>query len=519
MIKGTLSDSLIIDQLIGHIEDVLFIISPDWQIVHYISPSYESLWGYRCDYLLMNPLSWTDSIHPEDKEKVTNFIKEKGLKGLEEIIFPDYRIVRPDGSERWINARCFPVTNDEGEIYRIAGIATNITKRKFSEIHLEKAKRSAEAANQAKANFLANMTHELRTPLIGVLGMNELLLDTPLSEHQKELVLTVQRSGESLLELVNDVLDFSKIESDLIKLNPTACMLSDIFKSIEELLTETASAKQLYLRFEIDPSARISVSCDSRRLQQVVVNLVGNAIKFTQRGGVVVRVKMSRCENDVGHFAIEVEDTGIGISPEGQNAIFAPFVQIDSTSTRAFEGTGLGLSIVHKLVEIMQGNLTVESSPGVGSLFRVQFDLPILATKESGRAPLSDLSGEERPRFTGKVLVVDDYDPTLKLVQGFLNETGLKVEQASSAGDALDCAEKDQYQLILMDCNLPDTDGIKATRQLRAKGFNAPIIAMTAHADSRILDDCLAAGMDDHLRKPFRRKDLFRIVMKYFQNN
>lgn len=345
--------------------------------------------------------------------------------------------------------------------------------------------------------------------------MNELLLGTPLSEHQRYLAVTVQQSGESLLELVNDILDFSKIETGLMKLNPVACMLENTFKRVEELFTETATDKGLSLRFEIDPSAKVTVSCDPKRLRQILVNLVGNSIKFTQQGGVVVRFRMKSRENDSGHFVIEVEDTGIGIKPEEQQTIFSPFVQVDSTSTRAFGGTGLGLTIVRELVEAMQGSLTVESRHGVGSLFTIELDLPIVPTAEIVREACSETSVEDGNQFTGKILVVDDYDPTHKLIQNFLAGTNLEIDLVSSAGDALQYVERSQYNLILMDCNMPDTDGIEATRQLRKSGFNAPVIAMTAHIDSRILEACQTAGMDDHLRKPFRRKDLVRILKKH----
>lgn len=513
--KDLQNNKAITQQLIDNLEDVLFVISPDWQIVHYINPAYETLWGHRCEYLLRNPLSWVESIHPEDKDMVIQYIKEKSMGDMEEVTFPDYRIIRPDGSTKWISARCFPVFNDKGEVFRVAGIASDITERKKTEADLAQAKDAAQAANRAKANFLANMTHELRTPLTGVLGMNELLLDTPLSEHQRSLAVTVQRSAEALLDLVNDVLDFSKIESGLMQLNPVACMLNDTFKSVEELLTATASEKGLYLRFEIDPLARVSVFCDPKRLRQILINLIGNGIKFTQQGGVVVRVNIKHRENDAGHFVIEVEDTGIGITPEEQQDIFEPFVQVDSTSTRAFGGTGLGLTIVRELIEAMQGSLTVESRPGVGSLFTVKLDLPIVTMTESVRKPFREPSVEDEHQFTGRILVVDDNKTTLSLIRNLLIGTNLEIDLVSSAGDALQCVEKNQYQLILMDYSMPDADGVETTRQLRTRGFNAPIIAMTAHIDSRILESCTAAGMGDHLRKPFRRKDLFRILNMY----
>lgn len=396
-------------------------------------------------------------------------------------------------------------------------LQADIERRRQVEKELVVAKEAAEAANRAKANFLANMTHELRTPMIGVLGMNELLLESSLSEEQRRLATTVQQSGETLLALVNDILDFSKIESGKLQLSRQACRLSDVFESTRSLLEESALAKGLSLHWEIDPSAEACVFCDPQRFRQIVVNLAGNAIKFTLQGHIAVRFRMVRCGDGAGHFVLDVEDTGIGIKPEEQQRIFAPFVQVDNGTTRAFSGTGLGLSIVHELVEAMGGILTLESHPGSGSLFRVEFTLPLAAPEEEkdplcGGAPVA--MGQER-MLSGRILVVDDYGPTHLLVREFLKGTGLVVDEASSAVEALQSVGERPYELVLMDCNMPETDGIEVTRRLRASGFGKTIVAMTAHVDSRILADCQAAGMDDYLGKPFRRKDLLNILAKH----
>jgi len=391
----------------------------------------------------------------------------------------------------------------------------DIERRQQVERELIEAKVKAEAANLAKANFLANMTHELRTPLIGVLGMNELLLDSSLPEHQRELAMTVQRSGENLLALVNDILDFSKLESGHLQLNTVVCSLAEVVEETVRVMEENASAKRLSLRCQIDSAARTQIYGDPLRLRQVVVNLVGNAIKFTSRGEVVARLMMTKQSDGKGHFVVEVRDSGIGMEQEDLQAIFAPFVQVDSTSTRAFAGTGLGLAIVRELVEAMQGTLAVESTPGSGSLFRVELDLPMVKTIDSEADKRVEPSIRNGTTFSGRILVVEDYEPTHTLIRAFLKGAGLEVEHARSASDALQLIEKNGYQLILMDCNMPDIDGIELTRRLRSSGNTTPIVAMTAHVDGRIIADSQAAGADAYLGKPFRRKDLLGILDNY----
>jgi len=524
---------------------------------------------------------------------------------------------------------------------------------------LEASVEAAEAANIAKSNFLANMTHELRTPLIGVLGMNELLSRTSLNTHQQSLVETVHSSGENLLALINDVLDFSKIEAECLELEAVDTCYFEVVEETAKLLYSKAFTKGLYLVCDIDASSRWRVSADPVRLRQIIFNLLSNAIKFTDRGGVVVRLDMAEHQPGIGRFTLTVEDSGRGMSTDVQQQVFDAFVQADVTTTRKFGGTGLGLSIVQQLTTLMKGDVRLESQPDEGTRFTVELDLPLIvpnqvslpadlvgrnvlvydhspaqrrALKSSlagmgvqavmadsadhawccltgistpssfdvafvaqesrlsdgsrlldlcaqelkstgvriveiaelpeGQTPhMSNTSGEVvlyRPIITSDVahclirriksielvanrsddvatnpgavsapacpdrasdqrhvLLVEDNAVTRELVMLFLGKFDLRITQADTGLAALDAADRETFDMILMDCNMPEMDGIETTRRLRDKGVTVPIVAMTAHIDTRIYQACTEAGMNDALKKPFHQSELDALINKW----
>ena len=524
---------------------------------------------------------------------------------------------------------------------------------------LEQAKLAADSANQAKSQFLANMTHELRTPLIGVLGMNELLARTELSEQQLSLVDTVQRSGESLLALISDILDFSKIDAGFLRLDNVEV---DLYKVVEEatrLLAEKAVAKNLYLTCQIMPEAMWKVRTDPSRFRQILLNLIGNALKFTESGSVAVKLDMQMSGSALGHFTLTVEDSGIGISQQEQARIFSPFVQSDNTSTRQHGGTGLGLAIVRQLVQMMDGKISLNSREGAGSTFTVELPLPLISKQLPGlpatlrgrrvllyqqdgntqgaiRVMLSGLglqtveaaspddiwhrlqldqrqnfpfdyaiipmeavlldgsllseklknepllaslriivtgcrfpagtdqadrslaflelpatwmnlttclvrkwqrielvSGqdknistkepvfgrvEQRPySMQHRVLLADDNAVTRELICLSLAKHSVAIDIAGNGVEALELLESAEYDLILMDCNMPELDGIEATRRLRQRGCQIPVIALTAHVDQRVYENFASAGVNDSLRKPFRQNELFSVIEKWLK--
>ena len=388
---------------------------------------------------------------------------------------------------------------------------TAIARRIDSEaanIGLRLAKEQAEAGNVAKAQFLANMSHELRTPMTGILGALSLLGCDELSPGQRKLLDTASSSSEALLTLLNEVLDFSKIEAGKLELVNEPMLLRPVLSSIVDLLAPMAQRKGLALSLEFDPSLPARVKGDAGRIRQVLLNLVGNAVKFTDSGHVAVRARRDTGSSDSRPvMVLEVEDSGIGISPAVLERLFTPFFQADQSDRRRFGGSGLGLVISKRLTEAMGAELSVESAPGQGSTFRLKLPLEVLA--DAPAAAPAALAGTVSPApLAGKVLLVEDNPVNRMLAVAMLGNLGIEVTEAENGLVALQHMEKSRFDLVLMDCQMPVMDGFEATREIRAREHGAlaariPIIAVTANALSGDSEQCLQAGMDAYLAKPF----------------
>jgi CheY-like chemotaxis protein len=376
------------------------------------------------------------------------------------------------------------------------------------------ARDEAVEASNMKSAFLANVSHEIRTPMNGVIGMNELLLDMGLTDEQREVATQVARSGEQMLAIINDILDISRIETGHIELDIADFELHETIASTCSAVAAQAGAKGLALDLHIDGDVPARIRGDERRLRQIILNLLANAIKFTSTGSVTVRAAVTTCESEDedARVRLEVTDTGIGIDPTSLQRMFEPFTQADVSTTRLYGGTGLGLAIARELTELMDGTISAESEPGRGSTFRI--DIPLVASRLA--AP-SDLPGtvDAGPAAWGgvpAVLVVEDSQINQIVAVRTLERCGCRADVVGNGRAALEALQRNHYDAVLMDCQMPDVDGYQTTSDLRrleeGTQLHTPVIAMTAHARAGDRERCLDAGMDDYIAKPLRHAEL-----------
>jgi len=664
-------------QLAENINEVFWVMDVTARQIVYVSPAYPEIWGRTCESCSL--ASWRESIYPDDRERAEAAFQRQ-LQG--ETVETEYRILKPDGSVRWIRDRAFPVCDDAGRLIRVAGVASDNTNWKraeealrnsesrfrrlvdsniigvftassggricdandaFLEMHgytreelesgmvrwdrpsspesaqviqsaiqqvratgvmlpveiefdrkdgrrvpallglaslddamdravgfeldlsarrqaelvlarylsdiedaqvkieeqaaqlaqqaeaLALARDQAEAANRAKSQFLANISHEIRTPLNGVIGMTKLLLESGLSGELRHYAEVAYSSGEILLALIGDILDFSKIEARKLRLETIDFDVRALLDDTVELLGAAASQKGLELTCAVAPETPSLVHGDPLRLHQILLNLVGNAIKFTHQGRVDIRLRVDHRDESAATFRFEVADTGIGVSRDQSSALFSPFVQADGSITRKYGGTGLGLAISKQLAELMGGEIGLESELGRGSTFwftaRLGKPARSAASQTASAAQPSPRQSAKPPAAAvsladARILVVDDVDINRKVALAILAKLGGRADAVSSGAAALAALEETAYDLILMDCGMPDMDGYEATRRIRQRESvngkpRIPILALTAHASAGDRARCVESGMDEYLRKPIDPRRLAEAVGKW----
>lgn len=462
---------------------------------------------------------WKQVHHPDHVDRVVQSIQRSWDTGEPwEETFP---IRSKDGHYRWFLSRALPIRDANGNITHWFGSNTDITELIENEEKLEMARITAETATKARGEFLANMSHEIRTPMTAILGHTEILADHITNPDDLQSVETIQRNGKFLLQIINDILDLSKIDSGKFEIEQIAVSPSEILHEIRSLLDVRAAEKQIAFQVHLDGCIPNTIQTDPIRLRQILVNLVGNAIKFTDNGKVDLYCRYDRNRNAM---VFRIVDTGIGIDADVLPNLFQPFVQADASSTRAFEGTGLGLAISKRLAEMLGGTILVESQRGVGSVFSLEIDCGQIGQEPwiDQIMPIhSDGKSTKLAKVQGLVLVVDDRRDIRYLAQTFLEKAGARVVLATNGEEAIEMLTSEPLlsqapvDAVLMDMQMPVMDGYTAAKKLREWGFSKPIIALTANAMKDDRDKCLASGCDDYATKPLDGSTLVHLVASY----
>lgn len=455
---------------------------------------------------------WADALHPADAERVATSFAAAVAKG--EIFHDQWRWLRPDGEAPWVLCMGAPEFDAEGRIVGYVGINVDISETHALTEKLQDERQKAEDAAHAKTRFLANMSHEIRTPMNGVIGFTDLLLGTDLDPVQRRYTTLIADSGRAMMSLLNDILDISKIEAGQMTLDCIAVELPRVLRHCASLLEPSAIAKGIDLQVDIDPGLPRNIQTDPLRLRQILLNLLGNAVKFTENGAVTLHAKA--LNNHLGpRIVILVADTGIGIDTSKLDSIFDPFSQADGSTARVHGGTGLGLSISRQLAQRMGGALLVSSSAGAGSTFTL--DLPLVRVDQ----PLVHSPGEALDQDGGslagrRVLVAEDHDINQQLILSMLGRMGIEAELACDGEQAVEMVQEAAnsgrpFEAVLMDVQMPRLDGLSAARRLRRLGFGGdslPIVALSANCYPDDIAECLESGMQDHVSKPVSRASL-----------
>ncbi|HSL42728.1 MAG TPA: response regulator [Anaerolineales bacterium] len=510
---------------------VIVYLSPVEKITHtiYVSPQIETILGYTAEEWVADPEFWQSRLHPQDRDRVIRTVEESDRDGKPSVM--EYRMLAQDGHLVWFHDQTVLIRDERGQPLYWQGLKMDITTRKQAEEEILKLNaglerrvqertRELERALRAKDEFLTNMSHELRTPLNSILGLSESLAERlagPLTGKQERYVNTIIESGHHLLSLINDILDLAKIEAGQIVLNIDEVNVERVCQASLRMIYEMAHKKSQEVTLDIAADVE-SLWADERRLKQVLVNLLSNAVKFTpEKGKLGLQVRADREEK---YVLFTVWDHGIGISEKDLTRVFKPFVQLDSSLAREATGTGLGLSLVTQMVRLHGGSITVDSKPGEGSRFNIILPWePALASDAELRLRSTGKFRAIRPNMKDRplILLIEDTREATIMISDYLENAGYHVLAARDGITGIDLARRTTPSLILMDIQMPNMDGLEATRRLRAdpEFRTVPIIALTALAMPGDRERCLAAGATDYITKPVSLKKLAEMIEKY----
>lgn len=455
--------------------------------------------------------------HPEDRDIVKREIKKCSQSG--EPVNQDLRVILPDNSFKFINVQAYYQYDQKGQVEKFVGTVQDVNQRKIVESELIEARKAAEESGKIKEQFLANMSHEIRTPMNAIIGFTNLMIgqDNNFSPEQKKYIKAIHDAGEHLMVIINDILDFSKIESGKMVIEKLDFSLPELIEKVINLFKQKADEKNIQLSCCIEENVPRHVTGDPVRLNQVLVNIISNAIKFTEQGYVRLHIKVLTVSDAGVTIRISAEDTGIGIPQDKLNTIFESFTQASNDTTRKYGGTGLGLTIVKKIIELQNGAISVESKPGQGTIFNI--DMPFeKSISDNIKGKIENKDKEEAVEYAKnvRVLMAEDNELNQALATSVFKKIGWPLDIAGNGLIAIEKLKSGQYDIILMDIQMPEMDGYTATLKIRNELApplsQIPIMAITAHALNSEVKKCLEGGMNDYIAKPFKIEELIKKV-------
>jgi len=500
------------DSILESVDSIVLVSDKDGHVL-YSSPSVKKLIGYDVNEILGD--KWWKVTYQNEydahrvKESIHNYIFNNQSDFTD---ITKQKIKTKRGDYKWIE---WQISKGAEDSY--ISIGSDITNSVLTEIELKKAKEAAEESLKVKNEFLANMSHEIRTPLNAVIGFTDLLLESEVTQEQKEYLVTMRNSGEILLSLINNVLDLSKLDSEKFEIEEISFDLYQYVGDVVKLMNIKAKEKKISLDLKIDPQTPKQVFGDSTRLGQILLNLIGNAVKFTNEGGVTVTVKPQYITGENSEIYFEIKDTGIGIVSNKINTVFGAFTQAKSDTSRIYGGTGLGLTIVKKLIKLLNGKILVESKFGVGSVFKIILPLKIDESKINVEAQIQNAAATENLDLN--ILLVEDNKTNQFLAKSRLQRWGCSIDIANNGIEGVKKAQEKVYDVILMDIQMPVMDGYEATKIIKndisKEAGKIPIIAMSAYTAKKDINRALEVGMDDYIFKPFNPNELYKLLEKY----
>jgi PAS domain S-box-containing protein len=501
---------------------VLFkwVNDPTWSIA-YASDNVKKVLGYTKEEFLDSNVLYAECIHEDDKQQVFNEVEDALKENLDFFRHKPYRIITKVKEIRWVLDYTVTQKDKEGHITHFIGYITDVTEQKENELELSRAKHIADEANQAKSEFLANMSHEIRTPLHGIIGLTDIVLETDLTKQQRDYLNKVHQSSYALLHVINDILDYSKIEAGKMEIVKSEFQLSSLLNTVVDLFNFQIHDKGLH--FEINASEDIPniLIGDLLRLTQILNNLVSNALKFTSEGFIKIKIKLIAKTDSTVDLEFIVQDTGIGISQEIQEKLFEAFEQGDTSTTRKYGGTGLGLKISKQLTSMMNGEIWVKSQEGMGSSFHLRLSFEYCQDNiNENLAEFSSPAEHKKMHLklseTKHALLVEDNLTNQLVTSIFLQNYGFKVSIANNGLEAVDMVEVNNYDIIFMDLQMPIMDGFAATKAIRKMDITIPIVALSAAVMQKDKELTSEAGMDQHIAKPIEKGELEKILQLYF---